>query len=113
MVCADIETLDDDGIDRRTGLQRNKLIYNPGYAGRSPIDKPEYLKVKAPQCKQYLWADTCCIDESSSAELSEAINSMWNWYQRSAVCYVYLADVHDSGNKADVTMQSVVAQSVW
>lgn len=63
--------------------------------------------------KQYLWADTCCIDESSSAELSEAINSMWNWYQRSAVCYVYLADVHDSGNKADVTMQSVVAQSVW
>ena len=56
MVFADIETLDDDGIDRRTGLQRNKLIYNPGYAGRSPIDKPEYLKVKAPQCKHYATA---------------------------------------------------------
>ncbi|CAI0648253.1 unnamed protein product [Colletotrichum noveboracense] len=24
----------------------------------------------------YIWIDTCCIDKSSSAELSEAINSM-------------------------------------
>jgi hypothetical protein len=30
---------------------------------------------------EYVWIDTCCIDKSSSAELSEAINSMWNWYQ--------------------------------
>jgi hypothetical protein len=27
---------------------------------------------------QYFWIDTCCIDKSSSAELSEAINSMYN-----------------------------------
>ena len=27
----------------------------------------------------YLWVDTCCIDKSSSAELSEAINSMYRW----------------------------------
>lgn len=33
------------------------------------------------------------IDKSSSAELSEAINSMFAWYRDSAVCYVYLADV--------------------
>jgi hypothetical protein len=26
---------------------------------------------------QYFWVDTCCIDKSSSAELSEAINSMF------------------------------------
>ncbi|KAK0645462.1 hypothetical protein B0T16DRAFT_411211 [Cercophora newfieldiana] len=26
---------------------------------------------------EYLWIDTCCIDKSSSAELSEAINSMF------------------------------------
>ena len=25
----------------------------------------------------YIWIDTCCIDKSSSAELSEAINSMF------------------------------------
>jgi hypothetical protein len=34
--------------------------------------------------------DTCCIDKSSSAELSEAINSMFAWYRDSAMCYVYL-----------------------
>ncbi|KAI0657609.1 hypothetical protein C8Q70DRAFT_275407 [Cubamyces menziesii] len=42
------------------------------------------------------WADMCCIDKSSSAELSEAINSMYEWYRLATVCYVYLADVSDS-----------------
>ncbi|KAK5659044.1 hypothetical protein OQA88_1131 [Cercophora sp. LCS_1] len=41
----------------------------------------------------YVWIDTCCIDKSSSAELSEAINSMVEWYNKSAVCYAHLADV--------------------
>ncbi|KAI0849305.1 HET-domain-containing protein [Daldinia vernicosa] len=41
----------------------------------------------------YVWIDTCCIDKSSSAELSEGINSMFQWYKRSKVCYIYLADV--------------------
>lgn len=41
---------------------------------------------------QYVWIDTCCIDKTSSAELSEAINSMYRWYQEAAVCYAYLAD---------------------
>ncbi|PMD30347.1 HET-domain-containing protein [Hyaloscypha variabilis F] len=42
---------------------------------------------------EYAWVDTCCIDKTSSAELSEAINSMYSWYRTSDVCYVYLADV--------------------
>ncbi|KAE8365217.1 HET-domain-containing protein [Aspergillus caelatus] len=41
----------------------------------------------------YIWIDTCCIDKSSSAELSEAINSMFTWYANAAVCYAYLSDV--------------------
>ncbi|KAI1189011.1 HET-domain-containing protein [Nemania serpens] len=51
-------------------------------------------------CKQarqdglsYVWVDTVCIDKSSSAELSEAINSMFAWYENAKVCYVYLDDV--------------------
>ncbi|KAF2633867.1 HET-domain-containing protein, partial [Macroventuria anomochaeta] len=43
---------------------------------------------------QYFWVDTCCIDKASSAELQEAINSMFRWYQKAKKCYVYLADVH-------------------
>lgn len=42
---------------------------------------------------EFFWIDTCCIDKSSSAELSEAINSMYAWYQKAIVCYAYLSDV--------------------
>lgn len=42
-----------------------------------------------------VWNDACCIDKSSSAELSEAINSMFEWYRLSGICYVYLEDVDD------------------
>ncbi|KAI0426294.1 heterokaryon incompatibility protein-domain-containing protein [Xylaria sp. FL1042] len=41
---------------------------------------------------KYTWIDSCCIDKSSSAELSEAINSMFYWYKNAAVCYAYLSD---------------------
>lgn len=41
----------------------------------------------------YLWVDTCCIDKRSSAELSEALNSMFAWYRDAAVCFAFLADV--------------------
>jgi hypothetical protein len=44
----------------------------------------------------YVWIDTCCIDKRSSAELSEAINSMFDWYGRAVACYAYLADVNDT-----------------
>ncbi|KAI1173487.1 heterokaryon incompatibility protein-domain-containing protein [Nemania sp. FL0916] len=43
---------------------------------------------------QFLWCDTNCIDKRSSAELGEAINSMYAWYRDSAICYAYLADVN-------------------
>ena len=42
---------------------------------------------------KYVWIDTCCIDKTSSAELSEAINSMFRWYREARVCYAYLVDV--------------------
>ncbi|KAH9897611.1 HET-domain-containing protein [Xylariomycetidae sp. FL2044] len=41
----------------------------------------------------WAWVDTCCIDKSSSAELSESINSMFKWYRHAQVCYAYLRDV--------------------
>ncbi|KAB5569912.1 heterokaryon incompatibility protein-domain-containing protein [Coniochaeta sp. 2T2.1] len=47
---------------------------------------------------EWAWIDSCCIDKRSSAELSEAINSMYSWYANSDCCYVYLADVSARGN---------------
>ncbi|KAK7466355.1 hypothetical protein VKT23_005083 [Stygiomarasmius scandens] len=42
---------------------------------------------------KYIWIDTCCINKKSSAELSEAINSMFQYYLNSRVCYAFLSDV--------------------
>ncbi|KAK0647076.1 heterokaryon incompatibility protein-domain-containing protein [Cercophora newfieldiana] len=42
---------------------------------------------------QYTWIDTCCINKTDSVELSEAINSMYRWYEESTVCYAYLGDI--------------------
>src|ERR1700753_940492 len=45
---------------------------------------------------QYFWIDTCCIDQSSSADLSEAINSMFQYYCHAGICYAYLNDCESS-----------------
>jgi hypothetical protein len=44
----------------------------------------------------WVWIDTCCIDKTSSSELSESINSMFKWYQAAAQCYAYLSDVEET-----------------
>jgi hypothetical protein len=44
---------------------------------------------------KYIWIETCCIDKASStssAELSEAIYSMFRYYREALVCYAYLSD---------------------
>jgi hypothetical protein len=48
----------------------------------------------------YCWIDTCCIDKSSSAELTEAINSMYRWYQNARECYAYLEDFNPGADVA-------------
>ena len=67
---------------------------------------------------EYFWVDTCCIDKSSSTELSEAINSMFRWYQKAARCYVYLSDVSKGDRKAsdtstECTWESAFRASKW
>ncbi|KAI6025518.1 hypothetical protein EDC04DRAFT_3143182 [Pisolithus marmoratus] len=49
----------------------------------------------------WAWSDTCCIDKDSSAELQEAIGSMFLWYRRSSLTLVYLSDVPDGRSLAD------------
>ena len=52
---------------------------------------------------EWVWIDTCCIDKRSSAELSEAINSMYRWYANANICYAYLHDFDGSSfpNQSD------------
>jgi hypothetical protein len=64
---------------------------------------------------QYFWIDSCCIDKTSSAELSEAINSMFRWYRNAAKCYVYLSDISisESLSHSQLSWESSLTQSRW
>lgn len=70
--------------DFTEGLSKNKLGYRKlNFCARQA----------ARDGLQFFWIDTCCIDKSSSSELQEAINSMFQWYRKAEKCYAYLADV--------------------
>jgi hypothetical protein len=68
------------------------------FIGRSALQKRGWAKInKACDLAQthdlnYVWVDTISIDKTSSAELSEAINSMFEWYRKSYLCYAFLSD---------------------
>lgn len=86
----------------------------------SGASKVGYLKLRfcgeqaARDDLRYFWVDTCCIDKSSSAELAEAINSMFRWYKEAAKCYVYLADVSVSEEEASYsTWEQAFRRSRW
>ncbi|AEO64635.1 uncharacterized protein THITE_2142492 [Thermothielavioides terrestris NRRL 8126] len=49
----------------------------------------------------WAWVDTCCIDKTNLAELTESINSMFRWYQDAAICYVYLSDLPTNAELAE------------
>jgi hypothetical protein len=55
---------------------------------------------------EYFWVDTCCIDKANNTELSEAINSMFRWYQNASRCYVFLSDVEGKSSGCDDRLSS-------
>ena len=71
--------------------KRDEIRQRDGY--RKILDSCEQAKKDG---YEWLWVDTCCVDKRSSAELSEAINSMYRWYENAQICYTYLHDVLDS-----------------
>ncbi|OJD35279.1 het domain-containing protein [Diplodia corticola] len=85
---------------------------------RSVSMKKGYQKLES-ACRQatrggfrYIWVDTCCMNKDSSAELSEAINSMYRWYHEAEVCYAYLFDVPD-GVDPHADPSAKFANSEW
>ena len=69
------------------------------------------MAASRPTAFEWVWIDTCCIDNTSSAELSEAINSMSRWYAGARVCYAHLSDVRCTGD-AGKDMKAF-RDSVW
>jgi hypothetical protein len=60
---------------------------------------------------EWAWIDSCCIDKTSSSELSEAINSMFRWYRDAEICYVYLSDA--SGPLEEASNMDAFRFSKW
>ncbi|KAH9908217.1 HET-domain-containing protein [Xylariomycetidae sp. FL2044] len=85
----------------------HNAIDTPPYAilshtwGEEEVTFVDMTEGKAKSMKGYSKIEGCCkqaISDGlefvrSSAELSEAINSMFNWYRDAAICYAYLEDV--------------------
>jgi hypothetical protein len=69
--------------------------------------------IAANQGHGYVWVDTCCIDKSSSAELSEAINSMFRWYEDAQVCYAFLADLNNMEPGLSASLDGSLESSRW
>jgi len=79
----------DEVIDQEMKEERNHLLQS------SRVEKiRRFCSIACFRNFEWVWIDTCCIDKTNSAELSEAINSMWRWYREAEKCYVYLDDVH-------------------
>jgi hypothetical protein len=58
-------------------------------------DFADYVKTHV-QGVDWLWIDTCCINKESAAELSRAINLMFEWYRDADICLAYLRDVPEA-----------------
>lgn len=105
------------------GLENEEVTFAEMMQG-SGRSKAGYKKIKfcgeraARDGLKYFWVDSCCIDKSSSAELQEAIVSMFRWYQRAAKCYVYLSDVSTRKRKrrddnSQNTWEQAFRESRW
>lgn len=98
------------------GSQGSEVTYSDVVNGTHRSKSGWQKTVKAVKIAQkhrlhYLWCDTYCIDKSSSAELSEAINSMYEWYGKAICCYAYLDDVNCVEGSAD--WDGIIKRSRW
>ena len=96
---------------------KNELLYDDVKRGVPSSKEEGFRKIQfaATQARKdkfrYIWIDTCCIDKDSSAELSEAINSMYAWYRDAGKCYAYLTDVSTEVNAS--TRETQFFKSRW
>ncbi|KAI0704717.1 heterokaryon incompatibility protein-domain-containing protein [Earliella scabrosa] len=118
------------GANEQTFQDLMRLRQQCEETGENPRDRaPEKIRMSCilalQQGYQWMWIDTCCINKESSAELSEAINSMFHWYSCAEVCYAYLDDIPEGAldaphssfrnarwHKRGWTLQELIAPSL-
>ena len=94
-------------------------------AAKRPLPRVNPRDLLSPKIREFLiqaekhgfdwaWADTlCCIDKASSAELTEAINSMFRYYSLSTVCYAYLSDASQENVRSRIVGPGFFRSSRW
>ncbi|KAI1861856.1 hypothetical protein JX265_009359 [Neoarthrinium moseri] len=88
--------------------EMTQIVDSPGHPARQRSGYNKIVRTceaARDQALGYVWIDTCCIDKSSSAELSEAINSMFQWYQKADLCFAFLSDLEPYAYLPDVLDQ--------
>lgn len=81
------------------GREEDELSYSDVCHGRFNTHSRGLAKLRGCRMQalrhrlEYVWIDTCCIDQANAVEVTEAINSMFRWYQNASVCYVYLSEL--------------------
>ena len=95
-------------------IRRRKVFNFNAYRNMKPtaFEYNSSIKEGESETLQWVWIDTVCIDKSSSADVSEAINSMFAWYSYAEECYVYLPKISssDMGRKP---IPEVVTEAAW
>ncbi|KAG2346897.1 hypothetical protein BDR05DRAFT_756686, partial [Suillus weaverae] len=85
---------------------QDKVLYELNPVG-GMVKLQSFCKIARRAGCRWAWSDTCCIDKSNSVEHQEAINSMFVWYQHSALTIIYLSDVPPSSKSG------ALANSAW
>ncbi|CAK1358752.1 unnamed protein product [Cercospora beticola] len=68
----------DSTVRGKAGMRKIKAFCDFVKIWRDSYEKPEPLiALRTIPC--HIWIDTCCINKESSAELQEAITSMFQW----------------------------------
>ena len=86
-------------LSHRWGANKDEVSFEDIQSSAEFSSKKGFNKIRgfcevaiSENCR-YGWIDTCCINKGDAVELSEAINSMYQWYKGSKICIAYLEDV--------------------
>ncbi|KAL4078613.1 hypothetical protein V8B97DRAFT_2002888 [Scleroderma yunnanense] len=86
-------------LSHKWELPNEALFHDLDNGVYTPDQSPRFSKLQnfcqVVRCYglDWAWCDTCCINKDSTAELDEAIRSMFRWYRDSALTIVYFSDV--------------------
>lgn len=113
---ADMTTKSREELEKKAGYQKivnfGQFVRNRDVVSKTPKKTPRCARDRRVDRKNaspmwptafrptHIWVDTCCIDKSSSSELSEAINSMFAWYQEASFCVAILEDYEHPGGES-------------